>query len=88
VPRRARSRGSNRRRVRGKTASELNFHRRFRIVERLHVRVRDDELNAFDAGFDHSIDGVSSAAADSDDFDFRPCHRCSSINILIPLLFI
>jgi hypothetical protein len=36
----------------------------------LQVRVRDEKLHAFNAGFNHAIDGIAAAAAHADDFDF------------------
>jgi len=35
----------------------------------LRVSVDGDELDAFQAGIDHAVDGIAAAAADSDDFD-------------------
>src|SRR4029077_3757476 len=40
-------------------------------VERLHVGVRDDELDSLESRGHHSIDGVASATAHTDDLD--PC---------------
>jgi hypothetical protein len=37
----------------------------------LKVSVRHQELDAFDAGIDHVIYGVATAASDADDFDSR-----------------
>ena len=40
-------------------------------LERLGIRVAGDELHAGEAGVDHPVDGVGSAAADADDLDHR-----------------
>ena len=37
--------------------------------ERLRVGIDSDELDAFEASFDHAIDRVDTTAASSDDFD-------------------
>ena len=37
------------------------------LLERLHVGVDRDELDALDLGLDHAVDGVHAGAADADD---------------------
>ena len=44
-------------------------------MQRLHVGVGGDELDAFHAGRDHAVDGVVAAAADADDLDRRRLRR-------------
>ena len=55
----------------GELDAELQLDGRLRELERLAVGVGDDELDAFDAGADHAVDGVAAAAADADDLDPR-----------------
>src|SRR5262245_28216242 len=55
----------------GEPRAELHPDRRLRPVERLKVCVCYQELDTLDAGIDHVIYGVASAAADADDFDSR-----------------
>jgi hypothetical protein len=42
-----------------------------RLAERLRVRVRNDELHAFERGADHVVNGVSARATDTDDGNAR-----------------
>ena len=42
-----------------------------RLLQRLHVGVDGDELDAGDAGLDHAVDGVDAGTADADDADQR-----------------
>ena len=49
--------------------AQLDLHRRFGKTQRLQVGVGDDELYAFHPRFDHAIERVAAAAADTDDFD-------------------
>ena len=60
----------------GELRAELQFHGRLREFQRLQVRVGGDELDAFDFGADHAVDGVASAAAHTDHFNLRA--GCSS----------
>ena len=43
-------------------------------LERLHVGVGGDELDALHAGLDHAVDGVAAAAAYADDLDAGAAH--------------
>jgi hypothetical protein len=52
-------------------AADLHFHARLVVIQRLHVRVGDDELDAPEADFYHAVHGVAAAAADADDLDPR-----------------
>ena len=50
------------------------------ISKRLRIRVDRDELDALESLFDHAVDGVNAAPADSDDLDdrqivLRCCHE-------------
>ena len=45
------------------------------VVERLHVGVGDDELDAAEADVHHAVDGVAAAAADADHLDLRAAPR-------------
>ena len=44
-------------------------------LQRLQVGVGDHELDAFQAGVDHAVDGVAAAAAHADDFDLGVVQR-------------
>src|SRR6202011_2208289 len=55
---------------------------------RLRVRVDRDELGALEPLFDHAIDGVDAATADSDDLDnrqivLRCCHEEGTFPLVI-----
>ena len=52
--------------------AKLQLYRSQRQFQRLHIGIRGDELNAFEAGLDHAIDGVAAAAAHTDYLDPRP----------------
>jgi hypothetical protein len=45
-----------------------------RGLERLHVGIGGDELDAGHAGLNHAIDGISAAAAHADNFDASSTH--------------
>ena len=49
--------------------------------ERLGIGVRRDELDAAQSGVDHPVDGVRSAAADSDDLD--DCQIASAFHVFV-----
>ena len=49
--------------------SDLQLDVRSVVLERLHVGVRDDELDALEAGARHAVHGVAAPAADADDLD-------------------
>src|SRR3990172_923227 len=55
----------------GELGSNLNLHRRLRILQRLLVGVCNDELHAVQARFNHAIDRVTAAAADANHLDAR-----------------
>ena len=38
-------------------------------LERLHVGIGGDELDALEVRLDHAVDGIAAAAAHADDFD-------------------
>jgi hypothetical protein len=42
-----------------------------RLLQRLHVGVDGEELDALDLGLDHAVDGVDAGAADADDAGAR-----------------
>ena len=50
-----------------------------RHQQSLAIGVDGDELDALDAGLDHTVDGVGSAAAHSDDFDDRQMLRADIV---------
>jgi hypothetical protein len=52
------------------TTATVNFHRGTRHAQCLQVGVGGDELDALDSSVDHAVDGVASASAYTDDFDF------------------
>ena len=41
------------------------------MLERLHVRIGDKEVDAVETRINHAIDGVRTTAADADNFDAR-----------------
>ena len=43
-----------------------------RAFQRLGVRIGDDELDAFQVGLDHVVDGVAARATDTEHRDVRP----------------
>src|SRR5205814_10716549 len=45
------------------------------VVERLRVRVGDDELDAGEADLHHAVHGIAAAAADADHLDLRAAPR-------------
>jgi hypothetical protein len=47
----------------------LQLDRGLRELERLHVRVGGDKLNACHVGLDHAIHGIAAAAAYADHLD-------------------
>ena len=55
----------------GEFSADLQLDGRLRELQRLQVGVRGDELDAFDLGADHAVDGVASSAAHADHFDLR-----------------
>src|SRR5205085_4094623 len=62
-------------RARPEAASELGADLKLDVgvahLQRLGIRVHRDELDALEAGVDHSVNGVGSAPADADDLDDR-----------------
>ena len=55
----------------GQRVAELDLVRRHVGFQRLHVGVRDDELDAVQVAADHGVDRVAAAATDADDEDLR-----------------
>ena len=55
----------------GELPADLQLDGRLGKLERLQVGVRGDELDPFDLGADHAVDGVASSAAHADHFDLR-----------------
>src|SRR2546423_5681544 len=55
----------------GEMASELNLDRGARALQGLEVCVGDHELDAFNARFDHAVNGIAAPAADPYHFDTR-----------------
>src|SRR5271157_779860 len=51
--------------------TKLDLYWRVGTLQRLKVRVRDDKLHAFEVRLDHAVDGVPTAAADTDNLDLR-----------------
>ena len=54
----------------GELGAELQFCRRLTKLQRLHIRIGGDELDALDFRADHAVDGVAATAADADNFNF------------------
>ena len=57
--------------------------------QRLRVGVNRDELDALESLFDHAIDGINAAPADSDDLDdrqivLRSCHEEGTFPLVFP----
>ena len=55
----------------GELAADLQLDLSSRDAQRLFIGIDGGELHALDAGLDHAVDGVATAAADADDFDPR-----------------
>ena len=55
----------------GKVTTDVQLRLCIGHQQSLCVSVHSNELNAFQANFNHSIDGVNTAATNSDDFDNR-----------------
>ena len=55
----------------GKVTTDVQLRLCIGHQQSLCVGVHSNELNAFQANFNHSIDGVNTAATNSDDFDNR-----------------
>jgi hypothetical protein len=49
--------------------ADVDRHVRVGLLQRLHVGVDGDELDARDARLDHAVDGVDPGTPDSDDAD-------------------
>ena len=49
------------------------------LLQRLHVGVDGEELDALDLGLDHAVDGVDAAAAHADDADDRLPDRAGAL---------
>jgi hypothetical protein len=68
----------------GQRVAELDLVGSHVGVERLHVGVAHDELDAVEVAADHGVDGVATAPTDADDEDLRvtdvvefdECHGC------------
>ena len=75
----------------GELRADLNLDRRRIALQRLHVGVGDDELDAFEPDLHHPVDGVAAAAADADDLDararaafHRPASNATGFHALLP----
>lgn len=53
----------------GEIATDVELHVGVAHQESLRAGVDRDELDAFEAGVDHAIDGIDATTADSDDLD-------------------
>ncbi len=53
----------------GQFPAHIQLDVRITHQERLRIGVDGDELHALEADFDHAVDGIDAAAADSDNFD-------------------
>ena len=53
----------------GQLVADLHLDGGFVVIERLHVGVGDDELDAAEAHLDHAVHGVAASASDADDLD-------------------
>ena len=51
--------------------ADLEFHRSFRLLKRLHIRIRYEKVDATETRIDHPIDGVGSTTADAHYLDRR-----------------
>ena len=60
----------------GEVVADVQLDVGVRHLERLGVGVAGDELHAGEAGVDHPVDGVGSAAADADDLDHCEIAAC------------
>ena len=57
----------------GQLCADLQLVRRRVELQRLQIRIDDDELDAVEAGGHHAIHGVAAAAADAHDLDAGAC---------------
>ena len=55
----------------------MQLDRSQRKLQRLHIRIRRDEFDAFKTSLDHAVHRVAATATDADDLDAR------SVNFLI-----
>ena len=74
----------------GELAADVELDVGVAHEQRLGVRVDRDELDALESLFDHAIDGVDAATADSDDLDnrqivLRCCHEEGTFPLVLPL---
>ena len=53
----------------GNRRAQLNFSVGGGLPERLGIRIRHHEINAFEVGLNHVVDGVPAGAADADNGD-------------------
>ena len=53
----------------GQLLADLDLGAGLREVQRLHICIDRDKLNALHAAFDHAVDRIAAAAAHADDFD-------------------
>ncbi|OIQ74294.1 hypothetical protein GALL_440600 [mine drainage metagenome] len=49
--------------------TDIKFHVGIAHEQRLRIGIDGNELNAFESNFNHPINRIDSAAADTDDFD-------------------
>ena len=72
----------------GELAADIELDVGVAHEQRLRVSVDRDELDALEPLFDHAIDGVDAATADSDDLDNRQIVlRCCHEEGTFPLVF-
>ena len=72
----------------GEFAADIELDVGVAHEQRLRVSVDRDELDALESLFDHAIDGVDAATADSDDLDNRQIVlRCCHEEGTFPLVF-
>src|SRR5690606_23527902 len=50
-------------------AAELQDHLARRVLQRLRVRIRADEVDALDTAIDHVADGIAATTTDADHLD-------------------
>ncbi len=53
----------------GEVSADVKLHVGVAHQQRLGIRIDGDELDPAEAEFDHAVDGIDAAAADTDDLD-------------------
>jgi len=60
----------------GNAAADLDTGLGLHVLQRLHIGIHANELDAFDTGFDHVLHGIATAAANSHHLYHRILRKC------------